>query len=143
MPNPVTDPALLAELNGGPKAVTDPALLAQLEAPMSGADIAKDVAASSGIGLVKGGIGLAGLPGDVRSLASKATDFVGDKLGIKPETVKAFKDSYALASLIRRLRMFRHQVTSAKALKASQALFMSQRLATDKLPRPLANLPHR
>jgi hypothetical protein len=95
MPNPVTDPALLAELNGGPKAVTDPALLAQLEAPMSGADIAKDVAASSGIGLVKGGIGLAGLPGDVRSLASKATDFVGDKLGIKPETVKAFKDSYA------------------------------------------------
>lgn len=62
---------------------------------MSTADTAKDVAASGGIGIVKGGMGLAGLPGDLRTLASNATDYVGDKLGVKPETVKAFKESYA------------------------------------------------
>lgn len=38
---------------------------------MSAGDTAKDVAASGGIGLVKGGIGLAGLPGDSASLGSK------------------------------------------------------------------------
>jgi hypothetical protein len=47
-------------------------LAAPAPAPaMSAGDTAKDVAASGGIGLVKGGIGLAGLPGDAASLGAK------------------------------------------------------------------------
>jgi hypothetical protein len=57
--------------------VTDPALLAQLNAPPS---TAADVAKSAGIGLVKGGIGLAGMAGDLAEMAKKGADWVGNKL---------------------------------------------------------------
>lgn len=104
MPNLVTDPALLAELNGaGPKPVTDPALLEQLNAPMSAGDVAKDVAASGGIGVVKGGIGLAGLPGDIAELGARgidrATRFVGDKLGIDVQKREDRAPTYGSADI--------------------------------------------
>jgi hypothetical protein len=68
---PVTDPGLLAELEGQParKPVTDPALLAQLEA---GPNVGEDVAKSAGVGVAKGTIGLAGSGGDIRELMGKA-----------------------------------------------------------------------
>jgi hypothetical protein len=61
--------------------VTDPALLAQLNAPTS---TAEDVAKSAGIGLVKGGIGLAGMAGDLAEMAKKGADWVGSKLPSVP-----------------------------------------------------------
>jgi len=57
--------------------VTDPAALAQLNGPPS---LAEDVAKSAGIGLVKGGIGLAGMAGDLAEMAKKGADWVGSKL---------------------------------------------------------------
>jgi len=51
------------------------------------------LAKQGGVGVVKGVIGLAGLLGDIRNAASAATDYVGDKLGIDPSTVEAFKGS--------------------------------------------------
>lgn len=91
MASPVTDPALLAQLNAGagPKPVDDPQLLAQLnESPSVAADVAK----SGGVGLAKGAIGIAGAAGDVRHLASAATDYLGEKLGASPEAIQGFKD---------------------------------------------------
>lgn len=53
---------------------------------MSGSDIAGDMAKSAGIGAVKAGVGLAGLPGDIAEFGARgidrATKFVGSKLGI-------------------------------------------------------------
>jgi len=47
---------------------------------------ASDVAKSAGIGLVKGGVGLAGLPGDLAELGARgidrATQYIGGKLGV-------------------------------------------------------------
>jgi len=60
--------------------------------------IAADVAKSGGIGLAKGGISLGGMAGDIRSLASSATDYLGGKLGVAPETVEKFKQSMASAT---------------------------------------------
>jgi hypothetical protein len=60
--------------------------------------VAEDVAKSAGIGVVKGGIGLVGLPGDLGSLVSTATDYVGDKLGIPPEEVQKFKKTVSTAA---------------------------------------------
>lgn len=54
--------------------------------------VAADIAKSGGIGLVKGGLSLAGLPGDARNIASAATDYIGGKLGASPEAVQSFKD---------------------------------------------------
>lgn len=51
---------------------------------LSAGETAADVAKSGGIGLAKGAIGLAGLPGDVGSLVSAGAD----KLGV-PESVKS------------------------------------------------------
>ncbi len=56
---------------------------------MTAAQTAGDVAKSGGIGLVKGGLGLAGLPGDVRELASKGVSKAAGAFGydVKPETI--------------------------------------------------------
>lgn len=87
MPDPITDPELLAQLNGGsmPKSVADPALLAQLNAAPS---TVEDVAKSGGIGVAKGVIGLAGLPGDAKSLIGSGLSYIESKLGRDPETIK-------------------------------------------------------
>ncbi len=44
---------------------------------------AADVAKSAGIGLAKGGIGLAGISGDVRELNAKAAEYAAEKFGIQ------------------------------------------------------------
>jgi hypothetical protein len=63
-------------------------------------DIGADALKSGGIGIAKGAIGLGGLPGDIRSLASSATDYVGGKLGVSPETIAALKRNVATATPI-------------------------------------------
>lgn len=79
---PVTDPALLAQLNGdsGPaKApVSDPELLKQLNAEV---DTTTDVAKAAGVGLGKGVINFAGLPGDVAELGARGIDWATRKVG--------------------------------------------------------------
>ena len=54
----------------------------------SSTDTAKDIAKSAGIGVAKGTIGLAGLPGDVANLLAKgsqaATNFIAEKTGLDP-----------------------------------------------------------
>jgi len=56
-----------------------------------------DAVKSGAAGLAEGAIGLAS-GGDIRNLASKATEFVGGKLGLSPETVNTVKDvGYNLA----------------------------------------------
>jgi hypothetical protein len=52
--------------------------------PDEGPSVAGDVAKSAGIGLVKGGIGLAGLPGDVNDLMARGGEWLGNKLGLPP-----------------------------------------------------------
>ncbi len=64
----------------------------------SGVATAEDVAKSLGIGVAKGVISLAGLPGDVRTLASAATNYLGQKVGASPETIAAFKRNVAQAT---------------------------------------------
>lgn len=60
--------------------------------------VLSDVAKSVGIGLAEGGIGMLGMGGDIRNLASKATDFVGNKLGAAPDKVQQFKDMMSVAT---------------------------------------------
>lgn len=54
--------------------------------------VTSDVLKSGGVGLAKGAIGITGAAGDVRHLASAATDYIGKKLGASPEAVQEFKD---------------------------------------------------
>lgn len=68
------------------------------EPDLGAMDIAKDVAKSGGIGLAKGGIGIAGAAGDARNLLSAATDYLGGKLGAAPETIQKIKDYAALGA---------------------------------------------
>lgn len=53
-----------------------------------GADIAK----SGGIGVAKGAIGLVGMPGDARTLASAGVSKLGEMAGIDPDTIQSAKD---------------------------------------------------
>lgn len=59
---------------------------AAIAAPVEAPSVSSDVAKSGGIGLAKGVIGLAGLPGDIAELGARgidrATQYVGDKLGV-------------------------------------------------------------
>jgi len=84
MPIEVTDPALLAQLNA-PQEVTDPTLLKLLNenAPVTASGLAKQ----GGIGLAKGGIGLAGIPGDLGKLAQEAVLWGAGKLGASDERI--------------------------------------------------------
>lgn len=54
---------------------------------------AEDVAKSFGIGAAKGGIGLAGSPGDVRELLSAGVDYAANHFGIPKDKVDAFKNA--------------------------------------------------
>ena len=87
MPTEVTDPNLLRQLNA--QEVTDPALLAQLEGrpreqygPPEPSSQAGDIAKSAGVGLGRGLIGLAGVPGDLGSLLNRGIDWSAGKLGL-------------------------------------------------------------
>lgn len=55
--------------------------------PTGGFDAATaaDMAKSAGIGVVKGGIGVAGLPGDIASGFNRGIDWVESKLGLTPQ----------------------------------------------------------
>lgn len=57
---------------------------------MSAADIGMDALQSLGIGGAKGAIGIAGMGGDMRNLASAGIDYAGEKLGFDPATVKDY-----------------------------------------------------
>ena len=91
----ITDPDVLKQFSATSSApsglVTDPEILKQfgVEPPAS---TAADVAKSGGIGLAKGAIAGVGAAGDVRGLASAATDYLGKKIGASPEGVQTFKD---------------------------------------------------
>jgi hypothetical protein len=50
-----------------------------------------DAAKSLGVGIGLGGIHVVGAPGDLRSMASAGTDWVGNKLGVSPEKIAAVK----------------------------------------------------
>lgn len=77
----------------------------EIEAPDQGAAVSafqqmqasqpsmtEDIAKSAGIGLAKGTIGVGGAGGDVRGMLSKATDYLGGKAGLSPETLETVKD---------------------------------------------------
>lgn len=57
------------------------------------AETGADALKSAGIGLVEGAIGLAGLPGDARKMASSATSFIGNALGADPSTIDGIKSA--------------------------------------------------
>lgn len=61
---------------------------AATEKPKEEVSVAGDVAKSASIGAVKGGIGLVGAGGDLRSLAAAGVDKVGEMFGFNPESVK-------------------------------------------------------
>lgn len=58
---------------------------------LSAKDTAIDVAKSGGVGLAKGGIGLAGLPGDLGSLISSGYDKATEALGVPKDTADTIK----------------------------------------------------
>jgi hypothetical protein len=62
--------------------------------------IVEDVAKSTAAGLANATAGTLGIMGDARSIASGATDWAGDKLGIDPEKIKSFKDAAATVAKI-------------------------------------------
>jgi hypothetical protein len=70
-PSPAAAPSPIASMS-------DADLMKALNPPSVGADVAK----SAGIGLVKGTIGLAGMPGDARDLVGRGVLWAGDKLGL-------------------------------------------------------------
>lgn len=59
-----------------------------LDKPSMGEDALKSV----GSGLANATIGTLGAAGDIRSLLSKGVSLAGDKLGVSPDKVQAFKD---------------------------------------------------
>lgn len=63
-----------------------------LGAQQNETNMAADAAKSVGVGLAEGAIGLAGMPGDIRELASTVTSAIGNKLGISPRNIQGFKN---------------------------------------------------
>lgn len=59
---------------------------------LDSAIVPMDVAKSAGIGVVKGGVGLAGLGGDAGSLIGAGVDKAGSFLGAAPDKVQQFKE---------------------------------------------------
>jgi hypothetical protein len=66
-----------------------PGLFDDIPAAGSNVSTLEDVVKSAGAGLVKGGIGLAALPGTVEQLGRTGINYVGQKLTGQPETVGA------------------------------------------------------
>jgi hypothetical protein len=85
---PVTDPNILAQLDGGGRGpVTDPAILAQLNG--GPVDWETDVAKSAGANLGRGVIDVLGAPGDIGSLAARGAEAVGVPEGARKFAGKA------------------------------------------------------
>lgn len=75
--------------------------------------IAEDVAKSAGTGAVKGAIGMIGAGGDLRNLASSATDYLANKLGASPETAQKIKDAASFGIKMTPARLLADAPTSA------------------------------
>jgi hypothetical protein len=105
---PVTDPAVLAQLNGSGgngslTPVTDPAILAQLNGgqPDPGfVGTAADVLRSIPGGLARGASAIAGLPGDINSGLNGIADWAVGKLD--PETVQKMQAARSAPHLVPR-----------------------------------------
>lgn len=65
-------------------------------APQTG--MLEDAAKSVGAGLANATAGTLGMAGDVRSLLSAGTDYLGGKMGAAPDRVQAFKDIMSKAA---------------------------------------------
>lgn len=76
-----------------PDGMTDDQIASAIKANMPApVDTMTDAAKAGGAGLAEGAIGLLGMGGDVRNLASRATDYVAGKMGVSPEETGRFKD---------------------------------------------------
>ena len=85
-------------------------------------NIAMDMLKSGGVGLGEGAIGLAGMPGDIGSLASAATDKVGSMFGASPQGIQSFKNAASNAmQMIPGMAPFADGPTSAKIQSAVEA----------------------
>jgi hypothetical protein len=67
-------------------------------APQPDVSMAGDALKSGGIGVVKGGLGMLGAPGDLGSMASGAFDAAAGALGADPNTVGQFKNVARMAT---------------------------------------------
>src|SRR5208282_3669379 len=89
MADPIFDPSKPYEVVGGSQPQFDPSQPYEVVGHAAAPSVGEDVAKSGGIGLVKGGIGLAGTGGDIREmqagLLSKGAGALG--LDVAPETV--------------------------------------------------------
>ena len=84
----------LKALYAAPQAAPDLGKMSDAElmaAYNSHPSVLADVAKSGGIGLAKGAIGLAGMPGDLGSLISSGYDKATNALGINPDTAQTVK----------------------------------------------------
>ncbi len=87
-----------------PDGMNDDAIAAAIKSNM-GAQPSKteDIAKSGGIGVVKGGIGLLGLPGDLAELGARgidrATQYIGGKVGVDVEPRKDRAPDYGSADI--------------------------------------------
>lgn len=72
---------------------------AELMAAYHGPSLGEDALKSVGSGFGNATIGTLGMGGDVRNLASAATDYIGGKLGASPDKVQAFKDLASKAAM--------------------------------------------
>jgi hypothetical protein len=102
MPTPVTDPDILAQLNGGPQPVTDPHLLAQL----NGADAPLPDVGEPAIG--DGGPFSPGLP-SVNAAANSASQTVGKAASNLPHSAAEFAKNA--------VQPFLHPIDTATGLK--------------------------
>lgn len=75
-----------------PVAAAPSAGLSDADLGVAAPSVGTDAAKSAGIGVAKGVIGFAGMPGDARETLSHATDYVANKLGVSPETTQNIKD---------------------------------------------------
>lgn len=83
----------------GPDGATPDQAFQILQQHLSSAGLGEDLAKSAGAGLANAAAETIGALGDARSLASAATDYAGDKLGISPDKVQAFKNLASKAAL--------------------------------------------
>lgn len=65
---------------------------AKADRELSVGEYAEDAAKSLGVGVAKGGIGLAGTGGDIREGIAGASGWLAEKLGVSPQSSKRFAD---------------------------------------------------
>jgi hypothetical protein len=86
--------AALKKMLGGMTTPADAPVAApgKVDQEMTGGEIAADVGKSLGVGVAKGGIGLAGAIGDAQGLTGSLAGWAADKFGASPETIATVKD---------------------------------------------------